>query len=214
MWQAFFEAVSGDYNIKKKGGRALKPGGFGRLANVDEVYPSFLAFGLLTANESGKTTGVNSHTSLLNRFLQTGGSSRITRTAGAYGGAAAQSVSFALVGNCHPSTGLAMLDGSSGCQIAAAHDRMLFYTCPRVQPHEIVPDAVAVHGPRFWWTVMPAELAELAGLTTLLDDPEKTAISGLGFCRPGFLCRCMGHVQGNLTCVFPPKVAQNKRADR
>ena len=119
--QAFFEAVSGDYAIKKKKG-SLKPGSFGRLANVDEVYPCFLAFGLLTSESSKGSIGVNSHTSLLNRFLQTGTSGRITRTAGAYGGAAAKPVSFALVGNAHPSTVLAMLDGTSGHQVAAAHD--------------------------------------------------------------------------------------------
>ena len=165
--------------MKKKSGRVWGPGGYGRLANVDEVYPSFLAFGLLTGNDANKSShgkspaGINSATSLLNRFFQTGGSSRLTRTAGAYGGAAACSVSFALVGNAHPTTALAMLAGTSGCHVAAAHERILFYSCPRIQPHSPVPDAVRVSGPRYIWTDMPEELAELAGLTELLRDPER-----------------------------------------
>ena len=36
-----------------------------------------------------------------------------------------------------------------------------------------VPDAVRVSGPRYIWTDMPEELAELAGLTELLRDPER-----------------------------------------
>lgn len=167
--------------MKKKNGRIWGPGGFGRLANVDEVYPSFLAFGLLSGNDSGKpsqgksATGINSATSLLNRFFQTGGSSRLTRTAGGYGGAAAQTVSFGLVGNCHPATGLAMLQGISGNHIAAAHERILFYSCPRVQPHSPVPDSVRVCGPRYIWTDMPEELAALTGLQDLFRDPEMAA---------------------------------------
>ena len=165
--------------MKKKSGRVWGPGGYGRLANVDEVYPSFLAFGLLTGNDANKSShgkspaGINSATSLLNRFFQTGGSSRLTRTGGAYGSAAACSVSFALVGNAHPTTALAMLAGTSGCHVAAAHERILFYSCPRIQPHSPVPDAVRVSGPRYIWTDMPEELAELAGLTELLRDPER-----------------------------------------
>jgi len=170
--------VSGDYAIKKKKG-SLKPGSFGRLANVDEVYPCFLAFGLLTSESSKGSIGVNSHTSLLNRFLQTGTSGRITRTAGAYGGAAAKPVSFALVGNAHPSTVLAMLDGTSGHQVAAAHDRFIFYTCPRVVPHEAVPSSVAVRGTRHMWTpLFPDELAEIAGLTHVVHDPERAVLAG------------------------------------
>ena len=38
-----------------------------------------------------------------------------------------------------------------------------------------MPDAVRVSGPRYIWTDMPEELAELAGLTELLRDPERAA---------------------------------------
>ncbi|CAJ1341393.1 unnamed protein product [Effrenium voratum] len=177
--EAFFEAVSGDYSIKKAKGRVCKAGGFGRLANVDEVYPSFLSFGLIDSADTKGKTGVNSCTLLLNRFLQTGGSSKLTRTAGAYGGAAAQSVSFALVGNAHPSMAMSMLEGSTGCQVAAAHDRLLFFTAPRVAPHEEVPESVQVEGPRYFWADLPPELADLAGIAPLLTDPERAAVSGL-----------------------------------
>ena len=170
--------MSGDFSIKKAKGRVCKAGGFGRLANVDEVYPSFLSFGLIDSADTKGKTGVNSCTSLLNRFLQTGGSSKLTRTAGAYGGAAAQSVSFALVGNAHPSMAMSMLEGSTGCQVAAAHDRLLFFTAPRVAPHEEVPESVQVEGPRYFWADLPPELADLAGVAPLLTDPERAAVSG------------------------------------
>ena len=169
--------MSGNYAIKKKKG-SLKPDSFRHLANVDEVYPCFLAFGLLTSESSKGSIGVNSHTSLLNRFLQTGTSGRITRTAGAYAGAAAKPVSFALVGNAHPSTVLAMLDGTSGHQVAAAHDRFIFYTSPRVVPHEAVPSSVAVRGTRHMWTPSPDELAEIAGLANAVHDPERAVLAG------------------------------------
>eukprot|EP00435_Cladocopium_sp_Y103_P018575 s1337_g4.t1 len=203
--EAFFEAVSGDYSVKKKSGRIWGPGGYGRLANVDEVYPSFLAFGLLSGSDAAKSshgksaTGINSATSLLNRFFQTGGSSRLTRTAGAYGGAAAHSVSFALVGNAHPTTALGMLDGTSGCHVAAAHERILFYSCPRIQPHSPLPDVVRVSGPRYIWTDMPEELAELAGLTELLRDPERAEAA----LRPDYdRCKLQGRRTLGLGCRF------------
>ena len=87
-------------------------------------------------------------------------------------------MSFALIGNCHPETALAMLQGTSGCQIAKSHERILFYTCPRVQPHEALPPSVRVNGLRFVWTEMPEELANLAGLAELLHDPERAALAG------------------------------------
>ena len=165
--------------MKKSKNKICRPGSFGRLANIDEVYPAFLAFGLISGGEGPKHgASVNSHTSTLNRFLQTGSTSRLTRTAGAYGGVAALPVSFGLVGNAHPATTLAMLEGSTGIQVAATHERILFYTCPRVQPHEEFSASVPVVGPRFLWTSFPPELAELSGLTALLRDPERASHSG------------------------------------
>ena len=148
--EAFFEAVSGDFGkANKKGPRGrsgLACGSFGRLANIDECYPSFLAFGLIDTPDAKGKSGVNTHTSILNRFLQSGGASKVTRSAGTYGGAHAPKVSFGLAGNCHPAMALSMVDGSTGCQVAAAHDRFLFYTAPRVVPHEDVNEAVKVKG--------------------------------------------------------------------
>ena len=175
--------MSGDYGKSKKAkGRGARSSScgcavFGRLANIDEVYPSFLAFGLIDADQKGKV-GVNTHPSVLNRFLQSGGAAKVTRSAGTYGGALAPRVSFGLVGNAHPSLAFAMVDGSTGCQVAAAHDRLLFYTAPRVVPHEDVSESVKIRGPRYIWTDIPRELAELAGLGGLIEDPDKAAVSG------------------------------------
>eukprot|EP00435_Cladocopium_sp_Y103_P027408 s696_g6.t1 len=125
---AFFEAVSSDYCVKKSKNKICRPGGFGRLANIDEVYPAFLAFGLISGGEGPKHgASVNSHTSTLNRFLQTGSTSRLTRTAGAYGGVASLPVSFALLGNGHPATTLAMLEGATGIQVAATHENLVLH---------------------------------------------------------------------------------------
>ena len=129
--------MSSDYAFRKGKGRSYKAGSFGRLANLDEVYPSFLSFGLIDGDSKSKTS-VNAHTSLLNRFLQTGGSSKITRTAGAYGGVGADTVSFAMVGNCHPSMAISMLEGETGSTVTAPHDRIWFFTAPRVLPHQLV----------------------------------------------------------------------------
>ena len=176
--QAFFEAVSSDYCFRKGKGRTYKAGSYGRIANLDEVYPSFLSFGLIDGDSKAKGS-VNAHTSLLNRFLQTGGSSKITRTAGAYGGAGADTVSFSMIGNCHPTMALSMLEGETGSTVAAPHDRILFFTAPRVLPHEEVSESVEVSGDRFVWSEFPAELAELAKIPVdILTDPERAAVAG------------------------------------
>ena len=73
-----------------------------------------------------------------------------------------------------------MLEGTTGVQVAATHERILFYTCPRVQPHEEIAASVRVVGPRFIWTSFPRELAELSGLTALLHDPERASHAGRG----------------------------------
>ena len=186
----------------KKGKKVLRPGGFGRLANIDECYPAFLSWGLISGNDK-PSAGVNTHTSILNRFLQSGSTSRITRTAGAYGGVAAKPVSFALLGNCHPTTALQMLTGGTGVHVAAAHDRLLFYTCPRIQPHEPLPQSVQVVGPRFFWSDLPTELADLSGLAPLLHDPEMAAHSGQ-MCSVLICCICLmtrlGHLLPRLLC--------------
>ena len=71
-----------------------------------------------------------------------------------------------------------MLEGSTGVQVAATHERFLFYTCPRVQPHEPLQNSIPVLGPRWIWTPFPFELAELAGMTELLIDPGRAAHAG------------------------------------
>lgn len=125
-------------------------------------------------------SNVNAHTSLLNRFLQTGGSSKITRTALPYGGTGAHTVSFCMVGNCHTSMAISMLEGETGATVAAPHDRLLFFTAPRVLPHEEVPDSVEISGNHFIWTAFPAELADLAQIPQdVLTDPEHAAVAGV-----------------------------------
>ena len=188
--EAFFEAVSGDYGRgQKKGKQGMGTGSYGRLVNVDEIYPSFLAFGLMDSDQKSKS-GVNNHTSILNRLLQTGGCSKVTRTAGAYGGPQAKPISCAFVGNAHPSMCFSMLHKETCCHTAAAHDRFLFFTAPRIQPHETINDDVEVVGERSLWPELPQELARLAGLQDLVNDPERAALAGaccLGSCCWAFL---------------------------
>ena len=49
---------------------------------------------------------------------------------------------------------------------------------PRVVPHEDVNESVTVRGPRHIWTDLARELADLAALGDLVDDPERAAVSG------------------------------------
>ena len=179
---AFLEAVGARRCIHPLAAAMSILGALAPLANGAGVRlwsdPSPLCVAIVLINAAQSRKSVNSHTSTLNRFLQTGSASRLTRTAGAYGGVAALPVSFGLVGNAHPAATLAMLEGSTGIQVAATHERILFYTCPWVQPHEKFSASVPVVGPRFLWTSFPPELAEFSGLTALLRDPERASHSG------------------------------------
>ena len=100
--------------------------------------------------EKGKS-GVNAHASLFNRFLQTGGSSKITRTSGAYGGASTGSVSFAMVGNLSPNQCLFRCWQRLKTEFCFSPHRGIL-------PHEPVLET-GLFGPEF-----PPELAELAGI--------------------------------------------------
>ena len=145
-----FERCSGDYrqvqNAKDFDGADLDRSlHFGRLANVDEVYAFFQDFGLV--QEDGKRRGssnaqcaVNPHAGTLNRFLQFGECSRTTKTAGTYGEGVVPPVSFALGGNMHPDVAIPMERGEVGNHTGALKERILFFTAPRVQPHEGIPD--------------------------------------------------------------------------
>ena len=77
---------------------------------------------------------------------------------------------------------MSMAEGDTGCQVAAPHDRFLFVTAPRVEPHESVPMSVEVLGERFLWSEFPPELAELAEIPLeLLTDPERADVAGQVF---------------------------------
>ena len=98
-------------------------------------------------------------------LLQSGSSSsKVTRAACAYGGAGAQTVSFALVGNAHPTTALDMLQ-------ALLDARLQLLTTASCSS----PPRVKVSGPRFVWTDIPPELAQLAGLEEVVADLDRAA---------------------------------------
>ena len=56
--------------------------------------------------------------------------------------------------------------------------------CRPVRLLRVLPSLLnfALAGPRYIWTDIPEELAELAGLTELLEDPDRAKVSG-GSCQ-------------------------------
>jgi len=96
---------------------------------------------------------------LFNRFLQTGGSSKITRTSGAYGGASTGSVSFAMVGNLSPNQCLFRCwRTKQATPLQRLKTEFCFSPHRGILPHEPVLET-GLFGPEF-----PPELAELAGI--------------------------------------------------
>lgn len=81
--------------------------------------PGVLCCSLICAGEGPKRgMSVNSHSATLNTFLQTG----------QLVGVAALLLSLALLGSSHPSTALAILETTTGVQVAATHERILFFS--------------------------------------------------------------------------------------
>eukprot|EP00969_Alexandrium_andersonii_P114775 5075283-Alexandrium_andersonii.AAC.1 len=156
---------------------------FGRLANIDEVYSVFRALGIIDDADArrGKDLGVHSYGSAFNAFLQYGAFGRATKTAGSHGLGNTPPVSFAMVGNIHPQAAIPMLRGDTGAHIAATRERFLFYTAPRVAPHQDLPAAVELPdgASAHTWVPLDAEMAALCKWQDFLLDPAAAAAAGL-----------------------------------
>ena len=90
----------------------------GRMLNIDEVYSQFADLGLTSESRrkanATAASPVNEFAGNFNRALQFGESSHVTKTAGAYGSATDDPVTWALLGNMHTQMALLMERGDIG----------------------------------------------------------------------------------------------------
>lgn len=186
--EAFFERFSGDYpqiqNAADVGAEMLSGSlHFGRMANPDEAYAQFSAFGF-THDDSrrGGAAGalaVNQHAGAVNRLLQYGECSKTTRSRGSFGTGSTPPVSSAFMGNMHPEVWVPMDRGEIGNHVGATKERILAYTAEPVQPHSPLPseyDVPSGHN-RWTWAELDEDMAELCGLSDLLADPVAAGIA-------------------------------------
>eukprot|EP00972_Heterocapsa_arctica_P025360 3735167-Heterocapsa_arctica.AAC.1 len=73
----------------------------------------------------------------------------------------------------HPRTAVPLMRGEIGGHVAATKERILFYTAPRVQPHEGLPAGYALppFTLRWKWVLLDAKMATVCGMRELLRDP-------------------------------------------
>lgn len=90
-------------------------------------------------------------------------------------------MSFAPLGNMRPEVAVPMKRAEVGNHVGATKERILFYTAPRVQPHEQLPEGLVLPDgvPAWAWVDLDMELAELAGLSDILGDPQLAEQSDL-----------------------------------
>ena len=150
------------------------------MANVDEAYATFAAFGLI-ADDGRKTAAaalsVNQHAGALNRLLQFGECSRTTKTGGSFGEGCVPQVSSAVMSNMHPEVALPMERAEIGNHVGCTKERIIFYTAEPVQPHSPLPPEYTVAASHIPWTwaELDADMAALCGLRSFLADPEAAA---------------------------------------
>ncbi|CAK0801158.1 unnamed protein product [Prorocentrum cordatum] len=175
----FFEKMSGDAqqldNAEDVGLPSLLGSvHLGRLANADEVYAPFAAFGLIRDDSHRSSTNaqtVNEHAGTLNRLLQWGECPRATKSSGSYGGGLTPAVSLAWLGNIHPEIAVPMDRGALGSHAGATKERMFFYTGRPEPPHSALPDAYELPE-NHAWAELDVDMAVLSGMKELIGDPE------------------------------------------
>ena len=115
----------------------------GRMLNIDEVYSLLADLGLTSESrrKSNAPTAspVNEFAGHLNRALQFGESSHVTKTAGAYGSATDDPATWSLFGNMHTQMALLMERGEIGNHTGCLKERFLIFGSRRVQPHDELP---------------------------------------------------------------------------
>ena len=164
---------------------------FSTLINVDEAYELLRMLGLMsaggTAGKGNDAVDVTDAASEFNRFLQTGTASFTTKNAGAYGEAAAPTISMGVLGNGHPSVIIPMERGDIGSNHVAAKERLLFVTGRPVELHTHVPTRLQFEDTetfnRWLWPKLlrcmigplglPAEIATPAGTKAKLSKARR-----------------------------------------
>ena len=150
---------------------------FGRIANVDEAYATFAAFGLI-ADDSRKgaaaALAVNQHAGALNRLLQFGECSKTTKTRGSFGEGTTPAVSSTIMSNMHPEVAVPMERAEIGNHVGCTKERIVFYTAEPVPPHSpLPPEYILAEGHAPWvWAELDPDMASLCGLKSLLADPD------------------------------------------
>ena len=170
---------------------------FGRMANIDEAYATFQAFGLLS-DDARKTAAaslvVNQHAGALNRLLQFGEASKTTRSRGNFGEGATPKISSCIMSNMHPEIAVPMDRAEIGNHVGCTKERIFFYTAEPVSPHSSLPaDYILPPGHTAWvWAEMDPDMAQLCGLRALVADPEGGALAE----QEGNLCRASDDTGG------------------
>ena len=140
-----------------------------------------------TAGKGNDAVDVTDAASEFNRLLQTGTASFTTKNAGAYGEAAAPTISMGVLGNGHPSVIIPMERGDIGSNHVAAKERLLFVTGRPVEPHTHVPTRLQFEDTetfnRWLWPKLlrcmigplglPAEVATPAGAKAKLSKARR-----------------------------------------
>ena len=152
---------------------------YGILINLDEAYDMLTSFGLLNDDRKGGArgagSGVNPHQSIFNKLAQYGQASRATKSAGAYGGNDAPTVSVGITGNIHHSMYVPMERGEIGGHHACAKERLLVCTGEVVQPHAALPANYAMPaGHSKWkWVPLVRPVAKILRLSECFENPEQ-----------------------------------------
>ncbi|CAK0904467.1 unnamed protein product [Prorocentrum cordatum] len=184
----FFEKMSGDAqqldNAEDVGLPSLRGGvHLGRLANADEVYAPFAAFGLIrddSHRSSANAQAVNEHAGTLNRLLQWVECPRATKSSGSHGGGLTPAVSLAWLGNIHLEIAAPMDRGALGSRAGATKERVFLYTGRPEPPRSALPDAYELpenHG-------LDVDMAVLSGMEELIGGPEAAGQAQLPRARP------------------------------
>ena len=118
---------------------------FGVLLNTDEAYDLLMAFSYISEESSRDSKSglrVNAHQSAMNKLIQYGQASRVTKTSGSFGEGSPPNVTVGGTGNLHPAIYVPMERAEIGTHHAAGKERFAVATGRPVQPHEALPQLV------------------------------------------------------------------------
>jgi hypothetical protein len=182
---AFFQRCAGDWDqvVTSEAHDLRGRVHFSTLVNLDEAYKYFKMVGLVLGSGSGKTQDAQSGqvadaASEVNKLLQTGMATYVTKTSGSFGEGDAPTISLAMTGNSHPSITIPMLRGEYGSDVVAVTYRHMFCSGHPIEPHQALPQRLSLPpGTKLWvWPKLLQCMLTLLGLAQGSDSFDKAQV--------------------------------------